>query len=93
MIIDHFTDYIQVATITYTNNCGINKLSLLISTPNGIVYGAPKRDFISARETASFYIKELGEEGGWKQAADEWGNSNSDEERSFYSEIMDIIKK
>ena len=47
---------------------------------------------VSELDYAKYCIKELGDEGGWRQAADEWGNANTDIERKYYSDVMDIIK-
>jgi len=42
-------------------------------------------------ETAKYYIEELGPLGAFRQAVDEWHNSNTQEELDYWSKVMDII--
>lgn len=46
---------------------------------------------MTPEEKAKYYIEQLGKEGAWRQAAEEWGNSDTDKEREFYSKVMDAV--
>ena len=46
---------------------------------------------MTPEEKAKYYIEQLGKEGAWRQAADEWHNSDTDEEREYYSKVMDAV--
>ncbi len=48
---------------------------------------------IEAEERAKFLIKQLGKEGALVQAAEEWGNADTDEEREYQNLVGDIIRE
>ena len=46
---------------------------------------------MTIEETANHLVKELGKDGGWRQAAEEMGNSDLEDDQIFWSEVMSVI--
>ena len=46
---------------------------------------------MTPEEKAEYYVEQLGKEGAWRQAADEWGNADTKEERDYFDKVMDAV--
>ena len=46
---------------------------------------------MTAEEQAKYLYSNLGQIGAWRQAAEEWSNSDTPEEREYWDKVMDLI--
>lgn len=51
-----------------------------------------EKEELTPKECAKYYLDELGNEGAFRQAGDEWHNSNTPEELEYWSKVMDILR-